>query len=79
MTGNGETPEGSGQYSVVSIQYSVFSGQRSAVGGRWSLVGPQRRFYGVAKAALLARHDGERYWRGPEGKWYWQDELPIRN
>ena len=38
----------------------------------WGEGHKQRRFYGAAKAALLARHDGERYWRGPDGKWYWQ-------
>ena len=69
----------SGQWSVVSGQRSVASGQQAAVGGQSSAVGGQRsavsgrrRFYGGAKAALLARHDGERYWRGREGKWYWQ-------
>jgi hypothetical protein len=40
----------------------------------WGEGHKQRRFYGAAKAALLACHDGERYWRGPDGKWYWQEE-----
>ncbi|WP_374688420.1 hypothetical protein, partial [Promineifilum sp.] len=39
---------------------------------------PARRFYGTAKAAALARHERERYWRG-RGMWYWQEELRIRN
>jgi hypothetical protein len=39
----------------------------------------QRRFYGAAKSALLARHDRERYWRGPEGKWYFYEGLGIRD
>jgi len=78
MTGNGETPGGSIQYSVFSGQYSVDSCQLSAVGGRPPAVGP-RRFYGAAKAALLARHDGERYWRGPEGKWHYYEGLGVRD
>ncbi|WP_374689439.1 hypothetical protein, partial [Promineifilum sp.] len=37
---------------------------------------PTRRFYGTAKAAALARHERERYWRGRGGGvWYWQEKL----
>ena len=93
MTGNGERPVGSGQYSVVSKQLAVSGrpprplgegwGEGSApprpAGEGWGEGHKQRRFYGAAKAALLARHDGERYWRGPDGKWYWQEELGIPN
>ena len=78
------------QCSVGSIQCSVssgsvgqwVSGQVAAVGGRSAAVSPSplasrpsRRFYGSAKSACLARHDRERYWRGPGGTWYWQPEI----
>ena len=39
---------------------------------------PRRRFYGSAKPAALARHDGERYWRGRGGEWYWQEGVDGR-
>ncbi len=39
---------------------------------------PRRRFYGSAKPAALARHDGERYWRGRGGEWYWQEGKDAR-
>ena len=88
MTGNSETPgargqgpgareEGpvaSGQYSVVSKQLIVPARPPCPVDEGWGEGHKQRRFYGAAKAALLACHDGERYWRGPDVKWYWQEE-----
>ena len=87
MTGNGDQSGESGQwavgqcsvgqYSVSSVQYSVGSGQYSA--GQRSAVSGRRRFYGGAKAALLAKHDGERYWRGREGKWYFYEGLGARD
>jgi hypothetical protein len=87
MTGNGGPTEESDQYSVVSG--SVFSSQWSVVSGQWSVGGSDadslpatrpsppatRHFYNAAKPALLARHGRERYWRGPQGKWYWSDEI----
>ncbi|HOU42302.1 MAG TPA: hypothetical protein PK829_13630, partial [Promineifilum sp.] len=39
---------------------------------------PRRRFYGSARPAALARHNGERYWRGRGGEWYWQPETDAR-
>ena len=74
MTGNGEKLGARGQGPGAREEKAVASGQWSVVSGAAG-----RRFYGGAKAALLARHDGERYWRGRDGKWYWQDDLKIRN
>ena len=79
MTGNGGPTEECCQGAVG--QWSVVSGAavESHPPQATHPSPPSRRFYGAARAALLARHDRERYWRGPEGKWYWQDELGITN
>ncbi len=71
--------------SVVSG--SVVSG--SVVSGQWAVgrqespapllpgsPSPPRLFYRSAKAALGARHEGERYWQHG-GVWLWQPELRI--
>ena len=82
---SGQSPVAGGEWRVASGATSVKSAasdadgrgqsahlrlhaQPVAVAGRLP-----RRFYGAAKAALLARHGGERYWRGADGKWYWQE------
>ena len=73
MTGNSGRTEERVQYSVVGRQSSMGTADGDLTGlGRPVRSDGDRRFYGAAKAALLARHDGERYWRGPDGKWYWQ-------
>jgi hypothetical protein len=80
MTGNGEMSGARGQGpearevgQVAGGGWRVASRPRCPAGEGWGEGHKQRRFYGGAKAALLARHDDERYWRGPDGKWYWQE------
>ena len=53
--------------SAVVEPWSVVRRPSSAPGGRL--------YYGSAKSATLARHERERYWRGPGEAWYWQPEL----
>ena len=73
MTGNGErNGEGaSGQWSVVSNQWVSGSAGQSPL--------PPRRFYNSAKAAYLARHNGEKYWRQGQMWLMTNHELGITN
>ena len=70
----GSRSVGSGQW----VSGSVVGGLSSVVGSRRSVVGSQRssaarQYYNSARAALGARHGGERYWRHG-GVWLWQPE-----
>jgi hypothetical protein len=80
MTGNGEMSGVRGQgpgareeWQVAGGGWRVASRPPGPAEEGWEKGKKQRRFYNAAKPALLARHDGERYWRGPDGKWYWQE------
>ena len=81
---SGQSPVAGGEWRVASGATSVKSAasdadgrgqsahlrlraQPVAVAGRLP-----RRFYGAAKAALLARHGGERDWRGGGGERGWE-------
>jgi hypothetical protein len=70
-----QCPVSSSPLSAVGGPSSVVRGPSSVVGGQRSAVG-RRLFYASAKAALLSRHAGEKYWRYGEA-WLWQPELRV--